>query len=113
MSVGPVGSSVRDAAVSQQPKTRLSLAEYTSRKRHREKHVASTECEGSAGTIDGVPNSPSSLPSADAEMFLPDGPAPVVECSAATAPKVRFLHPEFRRLLKPTHCIAVSYEGCS
>jgi hypothetical protein len=50
--------------------------------------VPSTECEGSGGTTEGVPNSPLSLPSADVEMFLPDGPARVVECSATTAPKV-------------------------
>jgi hypothetical protein len=71
--------------------------------RREEKH----DCEVSAETMEDVPNFPLLLPSADVEMFLPDGPAPVVECSAATAPKVRFLHPEFRMPLKPIHYITV------
>jgi hypothetical protein len=48
----------------------------------------STECEGSVGTTEGVPNPPALLPSADVEMFLPDGLAQVVECSATMAPRV-------------------------
>jgi hypothetical protein len=46
----------------------------------------SSECEGSVGTAEGIPNPPALLPSADVEMFLPDGLAQVVECSATTAP---------------------------
>jgi len=42
----------------------------------------STECQGSGGTTEGIPNSSSLLPSVDVEMFLPDGPTQVVECSA-------------------------------
>ena len=91
-SVGPVGSGVHDAAVCQQPKTRVSFAEYKARKLRQEK----PDCQGSAGTTEGVPNSLSLLPSADAKMFVPDGPL-----------KVRFFHPEFQTLLKLIHCITV------
>jgi hypothetical protein len=109
---GLVESGVDNAAVSQQPKTKMSFAEYKARKRRQEKHAAPTECEGSAGTTEGIPNPPSSLPSVDVEMFLPTGPAPVVECPAAMAPKVRFLRPEFRTLIKLIHCITVWYGRC-
>jgi hypothetical protein len=109
---GPGGSGVDNAAVSQQPKTKMSFAEYKARKRRQEKLAAQTECEGLAGTTEGIPNPPSLLPSVDVEKFLPAGPAPVVECSAAMAPKVRFLHPEFPTLLKLIQCITVWYGRC-
>ena len=58
-----------------------------------------TECEGLAVTTEDTPYS-RSLPPADAEMLVPDGP-----------PKVRFLRPEFRMFLKLIHCITARHTG--
>jgi hypothetical protein len=69
--------------------------------------AAPTEYEGSVGATEDIPNPPSLLPTVDVETFLLAGPASVVECPAAMAPKVRFLHPEFRTLLRLIQCIAV------
>ena len=88
MSACPARSGIDDARVSQQPK-RITFAEYKACKQCQEKHAASNECEGSVGTTEGIPISPSSLSSVDIQVkiFLLAGPAPVVECSAAMAPE--------------------------
>ena len=59
------------------------------------KQVTAAESECSMGTIEVIPSTecegsvaPALLPSADVEMFLPDGLHQVVEYSATTASKV-------------------------
>ena len=54
MSVGPVGSSIDNAYVSQQPKKKMTFTEYRAHKRLQETHAASTEFEGSVGMTEGI-----------------------------------------------------------
>ena len=99
-SMGPVGSGVHDAAVSQQPIKRMSLAEYKARKRCQEERAAPT-ASGSPGGMMAPPPDPDSAvkpvlpppmpdatppPSVDAEMGPPlDGPSPRKRCQEERA----------------------------
>ena len=86
-------SSVAKESAGGATKTTMSFPEYKAHEQRQEKLDNSVECRGSVGTMEGVPNSPPLLPSADIEMFVPDGPL-----------KVSFLHSEFQMRLKLIHC---------